>query len=176
MNEQESNDHSWVDPVIQMLTQQGTPVTRENYLALAYPFGMPEEWTAELESMLPEELQYHEAVDEHDTPASEGSTDAAPMSAPQALYDGLTAEQLQELIATARRKPKEGEDEEDDLEAVIAGEKLRRLRIRMRVAAARKPDTQASFAIRSPGLLALKEELLEKGMSEADAEAYLRTL
>ena len=32
------------------------PLTRENYLALAYPDGLPE-WTQELEDQLPIELQ-----------------------------------------------------------------------------------------------------------------------
>jgi hypothetical protein len=32
-------------------------VTRETYLALAYPDNMPDPWTAELELELPDELQ-----------------------------------------------------------------------------------------------------------------------
>jgi len=32
------------------------PLTREEYLATAYPDGVPE-WTAELEATLPEEIQ-----------------------------------------------------------------------------------------------------------------------
>lgn len=61
--------------------------------------------------------------------------DAAHMSAKQEP-DELTIDQLEELRAIANCKPQEGEDEEDDLEAIIAGEKLRRLRIRQRAAAA----------------------------------------
>jgi hypothetical protein len=39
---------------------------------------------------------------------------------------------------------------------------------------AESPET--SFADGSKGLLELKEELLQRGMSDAEAEAYLRTL
>ena len=35
---------------------------------------------------------------------------------------------------------------------------------------------QPSFAAGSKGLLELKEELLQRGMSDAEAEAYLRTV
>lgn len=66
--------------------------------------------------------------------------DVAPMSAPQEQVE-LTIEQLEELRGIANRKPQEGEDEEDDLEAIIAGEKLRRFRIRQRAAAARLPKS-----------------------------------
>ena len=43
--------------VLELLSLSGTPVTRKNYLGLNYPEGLPEEWTAELESMLPPCLQ-----------------------------------------------------------------------------------------------------------------------
>jgi hypothetical protein len=33
------------------------PVTRENYIEMAYPEGLPEEWAAELEADLPEALR-----------------------------------------------------------------------------------------------------------------------
>ena len=39
-----------------------------------------------------------------------------------------------------------------------------------------KPSSQQSFADGSPLLQELKKELLQKGMSDADAEAYLRQL
>jgi hypothetical protein len=39
---------------------------------------------------------------------------------------------------------------------------------------AESPET--SFADGSKGLLELKEELLQRGMSDAEAEVYLRTL
>jgi hypothetical protein len=45
------------DPVVEMLLKHSIPVTRENYLKLAYPTGAPDPMPAELESMLPEELQ-----------------------------------------------------------------------------------------------------------------------
>jgi hypothetical protein len=35
----------------------GIPVTRENYKEMAYPEGLPEEWTAELEANLPNALR-----------------------------------------------------------------------------------------------------------------------
>ena len=44
------------DPLVQMMLEDGIPVTRENYLRLAYPTGIPE-WSAELEDELPEFLQ-----------------------------------------------------------------------------------------------------------------------
>jgi hypothetical protein len=45
------------DPLVLTLRRHGLPVTRENYLALAYPTGLPEPWTAELEAELPPDLQ-----------------------------------------------------------------------------------------------------------------------
>ena len=45
------------DIVLGWMIQLGIPVTRKNYLGLNYPEGLPEEWTAELESMLPPCLQ-----------------------------------------------------------------------------------------------------------------------
>jgi len=33
------------------------PVTRENYLGLAYPDGLPEDWGVEFEAGLPEEIR-----------------------------------------------------------------------------------------------------------------------
>ena len=39
-----------------------------------------------------------------------------------------------------------------------------------------KPSSQQSFADGSPILQELKKELLQKGMSDAEAEAYLRQL
>lgn len=170
MKAQGGIDSNSLDPVIQTLIKLGTPVTRKSYLEIAYPEGLPNEWTADLEAELPEELQYHEEK------KAVSLTEEVPGSAQQEPVEGMTIERLEELRAIVNRIPQEGEDEEDDLEAIIAGEKLRRLRMRQRAAAAQKPNAQPSFAIRSPGLLELKKELLERGMSDADAEAYLRTL
>jgi hypothetical protein len=39
-----------------LMRHSGTPLTRENYLALAYPDGLPD-WTPELEGQLPTELR-----------------------------------------------------------------------------------------------------------------------
>jgi hypothetical protein len=46
-----------LDPVIAHMRIESIPLTRENYLALAYPDGLPAPWTAELEAELPEELR-----------------------------------------------------------------------------------------------------------------------
>ncbi len=40
-----------------LLTQNGYPLTRENWLKLAYPTGLPDEWTQELEEELPPQLR-----------------------------------------------------------------------------------------------------------------------
>jgi hypothetical protein len=51
---------SWVEPddcVLQMMIRRGIPITRQNYLDLAYPDGLPEDWGAELESELPLVIQ-----------------------------------------------------------------------------------------------------------------------
>jgi hypothetical protein len=48
------------DPLVAHMVRLGIPVNRENYVDLAYPGDdMPteEEWTAEHEAMLPDELQ-----------------------------------------------------------------------------------------------------------------------
>ena len=45
-----------VDFIVDFMVKNKIPVTRENYLEIAYQDGLPE-WSAELESMLPEELQ-----------------------------------------------------------------------------------------------------------------------
>jgi hypothetical protein len=45
------------DNVLDLLRQFNMPVTRENYLDLAYPEGLPEDWGAEGEAGLPEEIR-----------------------------------------------------------------------------------------------------------------------
>lgn len=45
------------DPVIATMIKLAIPITRDNYLEIAYLEGLPEEWTAELEAALPEPLQ-----------------------------------------------------------------------------------------------------------------------
>lgn len=45
------------DPVIATMIKLAIPITRENYLEIAYLEGLPEEWTAELETELPEPLK-----------------------------------------------------------------------------------------------------------------------
>ena len=44
------------DPLVAMMKRDGIPVTRQNYLQMAYPTGLPE-WSAELEAEMPPELQ-----------------------------------------------------------------------------------------------------------------------
>jgi hypothetical protein len=44
------------DPLLAYMVKKGIPLTRKNYLDLAYPDNMPE-WTPELEAELPLQLQ-----------------------------------------------------------------------------------------------------------------------
>ena len=44
------------DPIFEALRKLNLPITRQNYLELAYPDGVPEE-SAELETTFPEELR-----------------------------------------------------------------------------------------------------------------------
>lgn len=45
------------DFVLEALRKYGIPVTRENYLGLAYPGGLPEGWTQADELTLPPEIR-----------------------------------------------------------------------------------------------------------------------
>jgi hypothetical protein len=45
------------DHVLDLLRQFNLPLTRDNYLGLAYPEGLPEDWGAEGEAGLPEEIR-----------------------------------------------------------------------------------------------------------------------
>ncbi len=45
------------DSIIEFLKSIGGPITRERYLGMAYPNGVPDDWGAELEMELPEELR-----------------------------------------------------------------------------------------------------------------------
>ena len=45
------------DHVLNLLKQFNMPVTRENYLDLAYPDGLPEDWGADGEAGLPKEIR-----------------------------------------------------------------------------------------------------------------------
>ena len=49
--------HNEPDFVLDLLKKFGLPLTRENYLGLAYPEGLPENWGAEGEAGLPEEIR-----------------------------------------------------------------------------------------------------------------------
>jgi len=55
----ESTPQSGKEPdyVLDLLKQFQIPLTRENYLGLAYPEGLPETWGAENEIQLPKEIQ-----------------------------------------------------------------------------------------------------------------------
>lgn len=50
--EAEETDH-----ILLLLKKFNLPLTRENYLCLAYPDGLPEDWGAEGEAGLPEEIR-----------------------------------------------------------------------------------------------------------------------
>jgi hypothetical protein len=56
-NTMSSGDEHEQDLLVRWMTSHGITVTRHSYLALAYPDGIPEEWTAELEVQLPPHLQ-----------------------------------------------------------------------------------------------------------------------
>lgn len=45
------------DMLVDWMVAHQIPVTRQTYLEQAYPDGLPEPWTAELEAALPKELQ-----------------------------------------------------------------------------------------------------------------------
>lgn len=45
------------DPVLQHLENLHLPLTRENYLEVAYPMGLPEGWSQEDEASLPHEIR-----------------------------------------------------------------------------------------------------------------------
>lgn len=55
----ESTPQSGREPdfVEKLLQKANLPVTRENYLGLAYPQGLPENWGADNEMELPEKLR-----------------------------------------------------------------------------------------------------------------------
>jgi|TARA_R100001463_G_scaffold142_4_gene734 hypothetical protein len=45
------------DPIIEALKKYGLEINRQNYLDFAYPDGVPEDFGAELEMELPEQLR-----------------------------------------------------------------------------------------------------------------------
>jgi hypothetical protein len=45
------------DTVTRLMTRYNIPMTRENYLHMAYGSDLPEPWGAELEANLPQQLQ-----------------------------------------------------------------------------------------------------------------------
>lgn len=46
------------DILVTWMKNNNVPLTRNAYLALAYPEGEPDEWSAEEEAMLPKEIQW----------------------------------------------------------------------------------------------------------------------
>jgi len=56
-NDSACGDEDGHKPLLMWMKQQRIPITREAYLALAYPDRPPDEWTAELEAQLPASLQ-----------------------------------------------------------------------------------------------------------------------
>ena len=46
------------DVVLHLMRRDGIPLTRKNYLDLAYPTGLPQPWTEELEQDLPEAIRH----------------------------------------------------------------------------------------------------------------------
>lgn len=55
--EEQISQAQFGDPIVNTLKRLGRPLTRDSYLALAYPDREDLELGAEEESMLPEELQ-----------------------------------------------------------------------------------------------------------------------
>lgn len=53
------------DEVLALMRERRVPLTRQNYLNLAYPDLFPLEWTAELEASLPEEIRNLETPTPH---------------------------------------------------------------------------------------------------------------
>ena len=45
------------DPVLQHLENLHLPLTRENYLEVAYPLGLPDSWSPQDEASLPQEIR-----------------------------------------------------------------------------------------------------------------------
>ena len=52
LDEERQKRHLTSDPLVSFMQFSGMALTRENYLALAYPDGLPE-WDGTLESLLP---------------------------------------------------------------------------------------------------------------------------
>jgi len=50
------------DPTVQRMLKRGIPLTRENWIDLAWP-EMPEEWTAEMEEEIPDFLREPQLAD-----------------------------------------------------------------------------------------------------------------
>ena len=59
MQQEDLKNQRGTDPLIQYLNSVGIPVTRESYLEIAYPDGIPE-MTSEMEELLPEHLRFQD--------------------------------------------------------------------------------------------------------------------
>jgi hypothetical protein len=51
------------DPMVRFMMNSGIPLTRENYLALNWPDGVPD-WTAEHECMMPDQFRIEHCCDD----------------------------------------------------------------------------------------------------------------
>lgn len=76
---EDSNSSLGTDPMVQTLIKLGIPVTRENYLEIAYPKGLPEEWTAEHETELPEGPEESATPDSPAKPSQPSFADGSPL-------------------------------------------------------------------------------------------------
>ena len=95
------------DPVIEVLESQGTPVIRENYLALAYPDNLPTEWTAELEAQLPEEIRDFSQVM---SPSADHNPPGAPTSSMGSAVDSEPDEVVRALMDSTGLSRQEAEE------------------------------------------------------------------
>ena len=60
---EESITQRGTDSIVEFLKTIGEPVTRDAYLGVAYPNGLPDPWTMELEVNLPVDLQDYSKVE-----------------------------------------------------------------------------------------------------------------
>lgn len=100
------------EPILPALKRLGLPLTRENYLALAYPSGLPEEWTQELENELPKEIRHDYWRDDpiiDEIIRRPGLLTAALMREPRTIVTALMGQpQLHARILRLIKGPKRG--------------------------------------------------------------------
>lgn len=86
------------DDLLDYMRKARLPPTRENYLAIAYPDGMPEEWTQELENELPPE--FRQSLSKLTKPAA-SATKSAPLSG--AALQQFATKMGQEIVDSLNR-------------------------------------------------------------------------